>query len=148
MSSEDLNPRTEGLTLLTERFCRTPGAAGCVPVSFPCETAIWKALPAIRSALARALVDRKVSQRRVAELLSTTEASVSHYIKGKRGSAMMLGPSIIAEIGRLADRIAKSTIDEKALTQELCGICRKVRVSCATCAAEGPEDCARCTLVK
>jgi len=117
-------------------------------VSFPCETAIWKALPAIRSVLARALVNRKVSQRQVAELLSTTEASISHYVKGKRGSAMMLGPSIVAELGRLADRIAEDTIDGKTLTKELCAICRKVRASCATCTAEGPQDCAECKLVK
>jgi predicted transcriptional regulator len=116
-------------------------------VSFPCESAIWKALPAIRSTLARALVDRKVSQRRVAELLSTTEASISHYIKGKRGSAMLLGPSIVAEIGHLADRIAGDTINGKALTRELCAICRKVRSSCATCGAEGPEDCRKCAIV-
>lgn len=117
-------------------------------MSFPCETAIWKALPAIRSVLARALVDRKVSQRQVAELLSTTEASISHYVKGKRGSAMMLGPSIVAEIGHVADRIAEDTIDRKTLTQELCAICRKVRASCATCAAKSPEDCTGCKLVK
>lgn len=84
----------------------------------------------------------------MAELLSTTEASISHYVKRKRGSALMLGPSIVAEIGHLADRIAEDTIDEKTLTQELCAICRKVRSSCATCAAKGPEDCTRCRLVK
>lgn len=116
-------------------------------MSFPCEAGIWKALPAIRSALARALVDRQVSQRQVAELLSTTEASISHYIKRKRGSAIMLGPSIVAEIGQLADRIATDTIAGKALVREVCTICRKVRASCAICAAKGPEDCQECTLV-
>jgi predicted transcriptional regulator len=81
-------------------------------------------------------------------VLSTTEASVSHYVRGKRGSAMMLGPSIVAEIDYLAGRIAKNAIDEKTLTQELCAICRKVRVSCATCSAKSPEACAGCQLAK
>jgi predicted transcriptional regulator len=114
-------------------------------LSFPCETAIWKALPAIRSALARALVEQKMTQRKIAELLSTTEASISHYIKGKRGTAIMLGPPIQKDISQLAERIATGTISQDEMVEGMCALCRKVRQSCAICGSETPEDCNNCT---
>ncbi|MFX1562448.1 MAG: transcriptional regulator [Promethearchaeota archaeon] len=116
-------------------------------MSFPCETAIWKALPAIRSALAQALVEQKITQRKIAELLSTTEASISHYIKGKRGAAIMLGPPIHKDINYLAERIAAGSISQEDMVERMCTLCRKVRQSCAVCAAESPEECQTCTLL-
>lgn len=113
-------------------------------MTFPCETAIWKALPAIKSSLAQALVKLEMSQREVAKLLSTTEASISHYVKGKRGSALMIGPPMQEEINRLADRIKTETIPEEDLVKEMCTLCQKVRRSCAICGAESEDECDRC----
>ncbi|MFX1562074.1 MAG: transcriptional regulator [Promethearchaeota archaeon] len=113
-------------------------------MSFPCETAIWKALPAIRSALAQALVQQKMSQRKIAELLSTTEASISHYIKGKRGTALMLGPIIQKDVQILAERISAGTIGQDEMVDRMCALCRKVRETCALCGAESIEECTTC----
>jgi len=113
-------------------------------LSFPCETAIWKALPAIRSALAQALVQQKMTQRKIAELLSTTEASISHYIRGKRGTAIMLGPIIHSDIQSLAERISAGTIRQDEMVEGMCALCRKVRQTCAVCGAESIEECSTC----
>jgi predicted transcriptional regulator len=114
---------------------------------FPCEVAVWKALPAIKSAFARALVDRHMTQKQVADLLATTEASISHYVKGKRGSALTLGPTILEEINHIADRIIDGSITFEDLTSEMCRLCKKVRTTCAICGAESLANCNACKFI-
>lgn len=114
---------------------------------FPCESAVWKALPALRSALAKALVERKISQRKIAELFDTTEASISHYVKGKRGSSLILGPHVQNAIGHIADKIVDETINTEKLAEELCGLCQRVRRTCAMCDATSPDNCEECRYV-
>lgn len=93
-------------------------------LSFPCETAVWRTLPAIRSALARALIDRSLTQRVIAELLSTTEATISHYRKGKRGVAVDLEPDILKAIDQLADQMVAQPIPSEELRERICSLCK------------------------
>ncbi len=94
-------------------------------LSFPCESAVWKTLPAIRSALARALIARKLTQRQIAELLATTEATISHYRRGKRGIAVKIKPDILKAIDQLADKLVAQTIPVEELREHICRLCNK-----------------------
>lgn len=105
---------------------------------------VWKALPAIKSALARALVKRGLTQVEVSQILGTTEATISHYMKGERGSAVLLGQHILDEVDRVAGEIKSGAVSSEQITEEVCGICRKVRNSCAICGAESTDDCTTC----
>ena len=89
-----------------------------------------------------------MSQRQVAELLSTTEASISHYVKGKRGSAVKLGYPMQEEINTLADRIKSEAISNEELVNEMCSLCRQVRTSCAICESEELTNCDSCSHFK
>ena len=102
-------------------------------LSFPCETAVWKTLPAIRSALARALIARGFTQRHIAELLATTEATISHYRKGKRGIAVKLDPDILKAIDQLADQLVAQTIPAEELRERICRLCSKATNSPVVC---------------
>jgi predicted transcriptional regulator len=114
-------------------------------MAFPCQTVAREALPAIKAALARALVKEGMTQVEISKFLGTTEATISHYMKGERGSQVVLGQHVTDEIEQVAHKIATGALTEKQTTQELCGICQRVRTTCAVCGAETTEDCDHCT---
>jgi predicted transcriptional regulator len=114
-------------------------------MAFPCETVVWKALPAIKSSLAKALVKAGMTQVQVSKIFGTTEATISHYMKGERGSSVILGQHIQDAIDELAKKISTGSLSEKQITQEVCSICQRVRDSCAVCGAETPQDCSHCS---
>ncbi len=112
---------------------------------FPCQTVAREALPAIKAVLARALVKEGMSQVEISKLLGTTEATISHYMKGERGTAVVLGQHIVDDINQVAHRINEGSLTENQTSQILCEICQKVRNSCAVCGAETTQDCNQCT---
>ncbi|MFX1539448.1 MAG: transcriptional regulator [Promethearchaeota archaeon] len=114
-------------------------------MAFPCEKVVREHLPAIKSALARALVKEGMTQVEVSKLLGTTEATISHYMKGERGSAVILGKHILEAVDNVAKKIKSRTISDEQITEEVCGICQNVRRTCAVCGAETMEACAHCT---
>jgi predicted transcriptional regulator len=114
-------------------------------MAFPCETVVWKALPAIKSSLAKALVKAGMTQVQVSKILGTTEATISHYMKGERGSSVILGQHIQDSVDKLAKKISLGSLSEKQITQEVCSICQQVRDSCAVCGAETSQDCSHCS---
>jgi len=114
-------------------------------LTLPCETVVWKAIPAIKSSLARALVKEGMTQVQVSKILGTTEATISHYMKGERGSSIVLGQHIQESIDALAHKIRTGTLTDDQITKEVCGICQHVRDSCAVCGAETTGDCLDCT---
>lgn len=113
-------------------------------MAFPCQTVAREALPAIKAALARALVKEGMTQVDVSKLLGTTEATISHYMKGERGTAVVLGDHIVDDINQVAHKIVKGSLTAKQTSQELCDICQKVRTTCAVCGAETTQDCDHC----
>jgi predicted transcriptional regulator len=102
-------------------------------MAFPCETVVWKALPAIKSSLAQALVKQGMTQVQVSKILGTTEATISHYMKGERGSSVDLGKDVQETIEELARKISKGSLTEEQITKGVCSICQTVRKSCAVC---------------
>jgi predicted transcriptional regulator len=114
-------------------------------MAFPCQTVAREALPAIKAALARALVKEGMTQVEISKILGTTEATISHYMKGERGTAVVLGQHIVDDIGQVAHKIKEGSLTEKQTSQRLCEICLKVRNTCAVCGAETSQDCSHCT---
>ena len=75
-------------------------------------------MPALRSALARKLSERGMSQIKIAEMLGITQAAVSQYLNNIRGKHIMRNSDIEKEISRLAQKI----IGEKK-TPDFCELC-------------------------
>ncbi|MFX1510741.1 MAG: transcriptional regulator [Promethearchaeota archaeon] len=114
-------------------------------MAFPCEAVVWKALPAIKSSLARALVNEGMTQVQVSKILGTTEATISHYMKGERGSSVVLEKKIQEAINTVAHKISTGTIAEDQITKEVCGICQQVRENSAVSSTENSQDCTTCS---
>ncbi|MCJ7571537.1 MAG: helix-turn-helix domain-containing protein [Candidatus Thermoplasmatota archaeon] len=88
----------------------------------PCEIIVWEILPIIRKEFAKSLIkDHGLTQRKAAEKLGLTEASVSRYISGKRGEIKKLNKEIMQEIQKSTTRICKG--DSLILVEEICRIC-------------------------
>ncbi len=142
MSTQDLNSMQD--SKLNNVNKRPVNEMEFLDMAFPCETVVWKALPAIKSSLARALVKEGMTQVQVSKILGTTEATISHYMKGERGSSVVLGQHIQDAIETLANRISTGAFANDQITQKVCDICQQVRDSCAICGAETSEECSNC----
>lgn len=77
-------------------------------VILPQEVEVWYVLPTIRKKIALELIRQGLTQKQVAKLLGTTEASISHYKKDKRAKENLLGDKIDSIITEAADKIVKS----------------------------------------
>jgi predicted transcriptional regulator len=94
-------------------------------VKLPCQEVVWDLLPAIRAALAAALVRKGHSQLQAARLLETAPAAISQYLSGKRGYRIEFDDDVRAEIEQAADELARG--DAGAVPARLCAICRSIR---------------------
>jgi predicted transcriptional regulator len=116
-------------------------------IAFPCEKVVREHLPAIKATLAKNLVENGMSQVQVSKLLGTTEATISHYMKGERGQAL-LGQRILDDVSALAEKISNGALGTNKISQEVCEICQKVRATCAVCGAISLTDCTDCTMTE
>jgi len=111
----------------------------------PCQVVVWYLLPAVGAELARELGKRGMPQKEIAKRLGITPASVSHYMKGKRGADVKLGKKSLAEVKKLADEVEEGSADDARMVLAVCGICRIAwgeRVLCGHHARKG--TCASC----
>lgn len=114
----------------------------------PQEIQVWYIIPVLRKELTRYFINELgVSQKETARKLSLTEAAVSQYISGKRGSNIKLDKALIEEIGKSAEEINRhpeNIIEEMMRLLELekvrkivCDIHKKtdprVRKGCSIC---------------
>ena len=92
----------------------------------PCEIIVWQILPAIRKKLTKDLIENHgFTQKKVANKLGTTEATVSRYLSGKRGKVEILDDKIMNEIKKSANRISKE--DGIVVIEETCRICNLLK---------------------
>ena len=110
----------------------------------PCEVAVKSVIPAIRSAIARELIQfHGLKQKDVAALLGITQTAVSKYTRFYRGT--------VIEVQRIeeANVILKETVhllangqmNKYELTEKLCIICGVIRekgVMCELCSLSDP----------
>lgn len=101
----------------------------------PQEIEVWYVIPAIRSWIARCLIDEfDASYEKIGKILGVSRAAISQYVKGKRAAKIKLpkelGPKILASCKVLTkdDTKAVEEIDKilahirsKGLTFSVCG---------------------------
>jgi predicted transcriptional regulator len=91
-------------------------------IQTPCEIITWELLPVIRKELAKTLIkDHGLTQRKTAERLGLTEATVSRYISGKRAQVNKLNKRLSKEIKVSATRIMEG--DTATVINETCHLC-------------------------
>ena len=102
-----------------------------MPLKTSCETIAKYYLPAIRSLIAKKLVEQyRLSQTQVAEKLGTTQAAVSQYLSSRRGTKTVKeieeDPLLKKAITQVVEKIVKSE-DPDVLSMQLCGLCNLIR---------------------
>lgn len=112
----------------------------------PQEIEVWYVIPAIRRELAKALLEKGLTQKRIAELLEVTEPAVSQYLKSKRAKQVVFDKEVIAEINRAAERITKNPASIMAEIQRLCFLVKKCGLLCKLHIHLGkaPKKCRAC----
>jgi len=83
---------------------------------FPQEIEVWYILPLIRKKVALKLVDSGLSQKKVAQMMSITEAAVSQYKKKKRAKEDFFDKEMEKELEKSVKNIIK---DNNCLADEI-----------------------------
>ena len=115
----------------------------------PCEIVVWYVIPAIRSELAKELLNLGMRQKDVSELMDITQPAVSQYITDKRGSGIVLNDDIKQMIKDFAFELSTGESTKADLIPRTCSICRNVRASdildqLGISKSELDEDCQSC----
>ena len=98
----------------------------------PCEVANKYLVPAIRSLIARRLIDEyNYTQINVAKKLGVTQAAVSQYLYSKRGmkavEKILDEPELRDILDKLVKKIAESGVSIDDVASSLCEVCRAYR---------------------
>lgn len=116
----------------------------------PQEIEVRYIIPAIRGKLAHVLVEEKgVSQKQAARLLGLTEAAISQYAHGKRGSEVVFSESVMDEVRESADTIIREKGSRSRVVAEIYRICRLTNVKQILCdmhrrKSKGLDSCTIC----
>ncbi len=92
----------------------------------PCEIVVWYVIPAIRSELAKELLNLGMKQKDVSELMDITQPAVSQYITDKRGSGIKLDENVRQMIKDFARQLADGEATKAQLISRTCAICKHV----------------------
>jgi predicted transcriptional regulator len=109
------------------------------------EIEVWYVIPAIRREMVLELKKRKVSQKAAARLLCLTEAAVSQYMSGKRGTDVRFGPDMRSEIRKSVDSIQKGAGVMEEI-HRLTSFCKSNGTLCRLHRKMGdvPKECRMC----
>ena len=111
----------------------------------PCEVAVKSVIPAIRSAIARELVESYgLKQKDVAELLGVTQTAVSKYTSHCRGAIFEVTEveGVQPVLRKTILLLANGEIDKYELAEKLCLVCGIIRRSglmCILCKVSDPN---------
>ena len=95
----------------------------------PCEIVVWYVIPAIRSELAKELLNLGMKQKDVSELMDITQPAVSQYITDKRGSGIKLNDDVRGMIHEFARELSEGEATKADLISRTCSICHNVEIS-------------------
>ena len=94
----------------------------------PCEIVVWYVIPAIRSELAKELLNLGMKQKDVSELMDITQPAVSQYITDKRGSGIKLNEDVRGMIHEFASELSEGKATKAELIPRTCKICHNVEI--------------------
>lgn len=94
----------------------------------PCEVFVKRALPVIRSMLAKDLTERhQLSQTEIANRLGITQSAVSQYLGSVRGvgelKENLKEASLYSELEKISDEIAEGATRKAQIVNRYCEIC-------------------------
>ena len=97
-------------------------------MQFPCETIVREVLPAFKAFIVKELFHTyNISQSKIAKLLNITQASVSYYLRGERGT---IGSELIQKYDKvkqllisITKDIATKSIDPQIIVNKICELC-------------------------
>lgn len=115
----------------------------------PCEIVVWYVIPAIRSELAKELLNLGMKQKDVSELMDITQPAVSQYITDKRGSGIKLDVHVRTMIKEFAFELSTGESTKADLISRTCTICKQVETAdvlnqLGIDKSELGEDCQSC----
>jgi quinolinate synthase len=92
---------------------------------FPCEIAVWRILPTIRSEIAKELARIGLPQMVISKRLGITQPAVSQYVTKKRGTTFAFSDDAQALIHSLAKDVAHG--EDLNLNERMCEICANIQ---------------------
>ena len=95
----------------------------------PCEIVVWYVIPAIRSELAKELLNLGMKQKDVSEIMDITQPAVSQYITDTRGSGIKLDDDVRQMIKDFAQELAEEKATKADLIGRTCAICKNIKTS-------------------
>ncbi len=95
----------------------------------PCEIVVWYVIPAIRSELAKELLNLGMKQKDVSEIMDITQPAVSQYITDKRGSGIKFDENVKGMIREFAYELSIGESNKADLISRTCVICKNVETS-------------------
>ena len=95
----------------------------------PCEIVVWYVIPAIRSELAKELLNLGMKQKDVSELMDITQPAVSQYITDKRGSGIKLEDDVRTMVKDFAFELSTGESTKADLIPRTCKICKNVKTA-------------------
>ena len=101
----------------------------------PCEIVVWYVIPAIRSELAKELLNLGMKQKDVSELMDITQPAVSQYITDKRGSGIKLDDNVRGMVQEFARELSEGEATKADLIPRTCKICKNEFTEWLRCVA-------------
>ena len=96
-----------------------------------CETMALHFVPAVRSMIARDLIEGyKMTQKEAAKRLGMTQPAVSQYkkhLRGIRTKMLERNDTVEKMVTRVSGLLAKNEIGPEEAALEICGICKYMR---------------------
>lgn len=92
---------------------------------FPCEIAVWRILPTIRSEIAKQLASLGLPQMVISQRLGITQPAVSQYVTKKRGMTFTVSDEAQRLIQSLAEDVAHGK--DLDLNERMCEICENIQ---------------------
>lgn len=99
----------------------------------PCEMVVWYVIPAIRSELAKQLLDLGMKQKDISELMDITQPAVSQYITDKRGSELILSDNIKDLVKEFAFDLYNKNATKLDIIPRTCSICKQIKAEDVMC---------------
>lgn len=98
----------------------------------PCEIVARDVLPAIRSLVAKELIERYgFTQMIAARKLGITQAAISYYRDAKRGGKRLkqleVNPAVRKGVDEIAEGIAKDVLSQEEVALKFCQLCEYLR---------------------
>jgi predicted transcriptional regulator len=110
----------------------------------PCEQVVRYVLPAIRSIVAKDLIENHgFTQVAAAKKLGTTQAAISHYLYSKRGEKwvgeLRRNEAVMATVNEVTSGITEERYDSIHVVSKLCKLCEALRsVDGSSILCDGP----------